>query len=380
MWFAIGLVSLGVLLFFQFRFRWITPWSGLPGVLPRTPVHHYRYRKSKDSYVGIEVAVRVPDFFRFELKRERWTDRFFKWVGLSVEKQFGHHGFDRLVYVASDDAHLLNRVADSPELREAAQLLFSQAAPGCKIRRVQCAHGWLVLRIDRSTFLSHKEDARRLEQAMSAALPSLDRIGVALRASERPVLPPARRDPYLLPAVAVLSVSTALAINGALFLIRPVLFDDAFLLDTTRIIELAFWVGSFIFAGLLGAYLILLARSARAHLFLLELLLVGSFGAYGSAASEIRDANIEWDSAPAVMREAPVVDKSISRSRRGGTSHFLHVANWKGGTDTLRIKVSRSFYEATARGRLLVFEERPGRFKAAWARLVGARPAPSAPT
>lgn len=375
MWFALGLVSLCVLLVWQFRFRWLKPWSGVPGVLPKTPAHQYRYLQHKDSYRGIEVGVRVPDFFRFELKRERWSDRFFKWVGLSVEQQFGHEGFDKLVYVASDDAHLLNRVADSPDLREAAQRLFVQVAADCRVRQVRCAHGWLVVSIHRGSLFSHKDDSARLEQAMAAAVPFLDRIGQSLRGSERPALPPARRDPYLLPGVAVLSVSTALAINGLMFLLRPVLFDDAFLLDTSRIVELSIWVGSFIFAALLGAHFVLLARSARAHLYLLELLLVGSFGAFGSAASEIRDANIEWDTAPAVVREAPVVSKSISRSRKGGTRYYLHVQDWKGGFDTRAVKVSRSLYEQTDRGRVLVFEERPGRFKASWARLVGTRPA-----
>jgi len=373
MWFALSLVCLGLLLTWQFRSRWFKPWTGTPGGGLKAPPHHFRYLKRRDNTFALELAVQVPDFFRFELKRERWIDRFFKWLGLSVETQFGHESFDRLVYVASDDTHLLDRVADSPELRAAAQHLFVQEASGCKVRRLRCAHGWLVVRIDRGKFWGTKRDAWRLEEAMNAALPFLNQIGQALRHGQHLERPVRKRDRTLLPGVAVLSVSTALAINGAVFLFLPFLFDDAFLLDTARLLELTLWVGSFVFLGLLGAHFLLLARSARAHLYLLELVLVGTFGAYSSAASGIRQANVGWDTAPAVVREAAVVSKSISRYLLGGSIHFLHVTDWQDRSHTRQIRVSRSLYASVDIGRALVFEERPGRFGAAWAQFVAAR-------
>lgn len=380
MWFAVGLVSLCVVLIYQFRYRWHRPWSGQDVSIEQGIRHQYRYRSYKGSTYAVELGVQVPDFFRFELKRETWVDRFFKWVGLSVEKQFGHDGFDRLVYVASNDEHLLNRVADSPALREAAQHIFAQIHQGCRVQRVSCAHGLLVARIRRPGIFSDEDDVSRLGWCMTLALPFLDTMASALRSSQAPSVPATGRDRFLLPAVAVLSVSTALAINGGVFLARPLLFDDAFLVDKTRMVELTLWLGSFIFLGLLGAYVILLARSARAHLFLLELLLVGSFGAYTTAASELRDANIEWDTSLATVREAPIVSRSTSRSRRGGTSYYLHVRDWSRASETRRIGVSRSFYESMSAGRTLVFEERPGHFQVRWARLVGAKPQdPSGP-
>lgn len=374
MWFAVGLVSLCVILAYQFRYRWHRPWTGQQASVDKGIRHQHRYLSYKENTYTVEVGVPVPDFFRFELKRETWVDRFFKWVGLSVEKQFGHDGFDRLVYVASNDEHLFNRVADSPELRQAAQRIFVQIHGGCRVQRVSCAHGQLVARIRRAGIFSSKEDVARLGRCMAQALPFLDELAKALRTSPQPAAPAAQRDRFLLPAVVVLSVSTALAINGLVFLLRPILFEDAFLLDKARIFELTLWLGSFIFFGLLAAYVVLLARSARAHLFLLELLLVGSFGAYSTAASELRDANVEWDTSPATVRETPVMSKSTSRSRRGGTSYYLHVKDWTQPVETRRIKVSRSFYESMDRGRLLVFEERAGYFQARWARLVGPKP------
>lgn len=95
--------------------------------------------------------------------------------------------------------------------------------------------------------------------------------------------------------------------------------------------------------------------------------------AFSTAASELREANIEWDVSPVVVREATVSSKSISRSRKGGTRHYLHVRDWRDPADTRKVLVSGAFYDAVEPGRVLVFHERAGRFEAAWARLEGAK-------
>ena len=128
-----------------------------------------------------------------ELKRETGVDRFFKWTGLSVEKQFGHEGFDRLVYIASDDEHMWNRVADSPVLRRAAQALLLDTTADCKVKRVFCANGKLVAHIHRGRIFGRKDDASRLSRHVAATLPLLDGIAKTLRASPRPSLPPRQR-------------------------------------------------------------------------------------------------------------------------------------------------------------------------------------------
>lgn len=197
MWFALGLVSLCVVLAWQIRWRWHRPWSGTPAFRAKGIAHEERYLAYKDSTFAVQVGVSVPDFFRFELKRETWADRFFKWTGLSVEKQFGHEGFDQLVYIASDDEHMWNRVADSPALRRAAQALLVDTTAGCKVKRVFCAHGKLVAHIHRGRVFGRKDDQARLSRHVASALPLLDGIAKALRASPRPstACAPARPPP-----------------------------------------------------------------------------------------------------------------------------------------------------------------------------------------
>lgn len=119
--------------------------------------------------------------------------------------------------------------------------------------------------------------------------------------------------------------------------------------------------------------MLLLARSARGHLYLLELLLVGSFGAFSTAASELREANIEWDTSHEVTQEAVLVNKTISRSRKGGARHYLHVRDWRNPANTLQVLVSGSVYDRMDVGRVMLFQERTGYFDVPWARLDGAR-------
>jgi hypothetical protein len=57
---------------------------------------------------------------RFELKRETGADRFFKWLGLAVERQFGQSKFDQLVYVASNDDYFVKQFSENKTIVDAA--------------------------------------------------------------------------------------------------------------------------------------------------------------------------------------------------------------------------------------------------------------------
>ncbi len=377
MWFAFSLVGLAVILAWQLRNLWLKPWTGMPTL---SDVYR-RHVMNKDRLMALDIAFRVSPEFRFELKRESWVDRFFKWVGVSVEEQFGEHRFDRLVYVASNDRHFINRVADTPELRRAAVALFQASSGRCVVRRVLCAHGWLVAQI-RCRGLQRKHDSAHLERCALLAQPFLDAMAMRLRAVQPALDPgPQRRDPYLFRSILLLAISTGLSIHGLVFLLGRQLFDGpAFTIDSWRIVELSVLCGGVLVALLVGANFLLLGRSARGHLVLLELLLIGSFGAVTSSAAELREANIEWDTTAPVRIEAPVTGKSTESRRGASKAYYMHVQDWLDHKATRRIKVSPDFYASVHRGERLVIEQHPGRFGARWARVIGAIPAVQPPT
>lgn len=370
MWFLLGFVSLSVCIAYQIRYRWNLRWAGERTAIRGIPCLEKTLR-GKHGAIGLQVGFIVPEVFRFELKRETWVDRFFKWVGLSVEKQFGQAGFDRLVYVASNDEHLINRVADSLELRTAAQRLFLVETHGCRIRRVHCAHGSLWVDIRRGTLFSRKDDDTRLSRCAAELIAHLKVMARELNASMPTVTAAPERDRFLFRAVILLSLSSGLAINGLIFLFRAWVLDDRFTMDVWALWIFACYAGATVVGVLLLANLWLLGRSARAHLVLLELLLVGSFGAITSSAAELRDANMEWDQGMPVLLEPPITHKSVSRSRRGGTSYYLHVPDWYGNQGSRRIKVSSGFYSRAQVGQPLEIEQYPGYFGIRWAQVRG---------
>jgi hypothetical protein len=225
-----------------------------------------------------------------------------------------------------------------------------------------------------------EEDVDRMNHCAALILPHLKVIADALRMKVESASPPESRDRYLFRAVLLLSISSALAINGLIFLFRALVIDDRFTMDVWELWLQACLLGAAVVGLLLLANVCLLGRSARAHLVLLELLLAGSFGAVTTAAAELRDANIEWDRAVPVLLEPVIVDKSISRSRKGGTSYYLHVPDWHVQEGTRRIKVSNGFFNRAQVGQALLVEQYPGRFRFRWAQVRGIKTVPPKPS
>jgi hypothetical protein len=372
MWFAFGFVTLIAGTAYLLYWRWSVAWTGT-SLVARGIRYQRELVMAKGRVAAVRAGVSVPKGYRFELKRESAGDRFFKWLGLSVEYQFGQDGFDKLVYVASNDDHLFNRLANSPALRAAAVDLFQTATPKHRLRGVFCSHGqlWVDLRNGNRLF-GEDTDAGELSSIAERFLPHLEQMAKSLREVVPTTGAPETRDRFLFRAIALLSVSSGLAANGVVQLLRTSLQSDAFTIDTRELWTYATVLGALVVGSLLVAKVLLLGRSARAHLVLMELVLVGSFGAVMTSWVELRDINMELDTGAAVVREAPIVERYISRSSKGGTRYYVKIADWSSHDgDTRSIQVSSSFYGRTSVGRALLIDEYPGRLGIRWATVRG---------
>jgi hypothetical protein len=125
------------------------------------------------------------------------------------------------------------------------------------------------------------------------------------------------------------------------------------------------YCGAALLALLVLAVALFLGRSARAHVVLLEVLLVGSVGAVLTCFVELRDLNMEWDQQPAMRYEVTTVSKRISKSRRS-TSYHITVSGWPSKNNTAEIKVTSSLYHRTDRGGELELLQKPGFLKIPW--------------
>lgn len=376
MWFALGFVTLIVSVGYQWWSRWHRGWRGAEEHLGGIPCET-KLRSLKGMVYGLTLGIDAPETFRFELKRERAWDRFFKWTGLTVEHQFGHAGVDPLVFVSSNDQHLLGIFEGNTPLLHAVQHLFAPRSDHNWVKRVSCANGKIWMEIGTSELNGAKSQKTTLEAA-TEMLPLLQVLSRALDA-QVPAQLPAYRDKYLIPTVAILALSSGLAVNGVISWTRSFLASPEFLLDAQPL-RLQAWVMAACIVGVLMLVTgVFLKGSSRVHLVLMELALVGTFGAVSTSAAELRDANIEFDRSPTVYVEKRLIGKSIKERKRlfrkTRTSYYLQYRGWKGDLSERSVSVSASTYEKANIGDMLQFEQHAGYFGWRWAQFKGWKPA-----
>jgi hypothetical protein len=374
MWVALGFVTLALSVGYQWWMRWHQNWKGIDDTLAGIPCET-KVRSKRSLVYGLIVSVGAPETFRFELKQEGVWDRFFKWIGLTHEHQFGHAGFDPLVYIASDDQHLFSSLAENKNFLHAAQSVFSAKFEDRWIKKIVCAQGrvWMVIGcsdgFEEASLERNRDFAARL-------LPHLQQIQKALDAC-MPDSKPSERDRYLVPAVVVLALSSGLAVNGFISWTRTLLSPE-FMLDTQHLKLYAWSIAACIVAVLALAAILFLRGSSRVHLVLIELALVGTFGAVTTSSSALRDANIGFDTSPALLVHTTLIGKSISERKRlfrsNRTTYQFKYREWIGGQNERLITVSAAEYQKASFGDTLVFEQHQGYFGWRWAEFKASRP------
>ncbi len=357
MWLFIGAITLLCACVYAGRKRFAARWSGLP-----YSVRDMAFLASLEGRGSLRfrpsLGLATPSPLEFECKAESWLDRFFKWTGLSVELQLGHDAFDRAVYLIADNPAVLETLRREPDLCDRLVELFRKPLDeGFRVHRVVCRRGKFRVEF-RQTSIGSSEYV-----LFTKVAPLVRRMWAAL--PERLPEGHSGKDPLFLRSVIVLAFSTGLAIHGGVHLYRLLLFDGAVTLDRWPLMTVGLLAGGFLLALQLVFATLLLARSSRLHLIMLELLLVGSFGALSTGVVEVRDINIDLDTSQSTPHATQVLDLRTSRSRRGGTRRYAVVAPWadqEGG----RLRVGYADYRALSIGQPATIHVREGYFGIRW--------------
>lgn len=362
MWFVFGFITLISFSVYLGRKRYTARWKGTPSFMGQ---YEYAYHKKKDRIPSFNVAVKAPVEFDFVFKRESAYDRICKFLGLSVEHQVGDDSFDKLVYIVSNDGHLTDQLLAQDQMQESVLALFKLGLYQCAITEIRCAHGrlWATVKVGKQ--FQHTSDLKYLNKVEERVAALLQPLAEVLQAS-RPQTNAKHRDPFILRAAIVLACSTGLVANGLSHLFRIFLTTDEFLIDTAQLWWYAAYGGAALVAVLVLLALVLLGRSARAHLVMVELVLAGSIGAVTTMFVELRDLNTEADTSAVVVVSAPVVGKTISRSRKGGTHYSVQVQDWVEPGTTRKINVSSDFYSQAQIGATIGFQQRAGFLGVPW--------------
>jgi hypothetical protein len=348
MWFLLGMLTVALSSAGLAWWRGRTRWQGsleVDGVEADTHV-------SKNRLRGITVGARTRTRLEFDLKPEGTLDRWAKSVGLSIEGELGHGRFDRELYLVADDPQVVGALRRDRAIAEALLAVFDAGGPGVeRPKRLVCRGG--VVRVHATC---------NVDQAEAAAIAA--RFAPALtdvaRALESAAAGSARPDPLWWRSTLLVSIAGGLAINGFAQGLRVLVGRLPDTLDDGAVFAMALFVGGLVLAALVAATLFLLGRTSRAHLVLLEVLLVGGFGAVATAAVELRDLNVEAATAEPVTHETVVESRHEHRGRRGSRSWSVTLAPWPGSDGSVDVKVDSSEHSASPPGTPVVVTTREG--------------------
>jgi hypothetical protein len=229
------------------------------------------------------------------------------------------------------------------------------------LKEVRCAGGRIWVHYKLKTELNPAKVPVLAEQVV----PALNRLAVDLG---RAIVAGAPRlyDRFVLRAAVILAISTGLALNGAAHIARLFLVPIPFTVDNTTLALWSMYCGAVLLALLVIAVVWFLGRSARAHVVLIEVLLVGSFGAVTTSFAELRDLNMEWDQKPPTQYEVTTIDKRTAKSRKSPRRYYITVSDWPNKNDTREIGVSSWVYDRAYRGSKVELIQKPGYLGVPW--------------
>jgi len=359
-WFLFGFITLiSFSIYFGLQ-RYRANWNGTDAALGDI-TYKYSVVTHKGSTNKILIGCDVVEDICFSIKIEKWWDKFFKAIGISVEHQVGVDEFDRMFYLITDNESLCSLFSESYELQDRINEINETCIKReLKIKKLHCRHGRIWLDV----VPKNRKENVDIDNIAADLIPTINNIAELLKDKQALILDQ-KNDPFIIKAMVILAISTGLAINGAIQIFRIIFFEIPFIVDDYPLFYAALPWGIGVIGALIFAALIFLGRTARTHLVLIELILVGSFGAISTAYTSLRDANIDLDTSAPEHYAVKVHDKRISRSSKS-TSYYIKVDDWNNGTGKTELRVSRNVYNRFKRNQIASIVQMPGYMGYRW--------------
>ncbi|RDE19031.1 hypothetical protein DV711_15660 [Motiliproteus coralliicola] len=352
MWFSFGIISLvSFSIFFTYK-KINASWKGESHKIKDTP-YKFKMLRSKYRNTGVLIGIDANKRFDYIFKREGWVDRLCKSIGLIVEYQVGNKEFDDLVFIASDSTSLHDQMSKNDELISAVLNIFS-AVNGYTFFVDQIRHNsgslWVKLG-SHSEF--DQQDVKKLSLELVPLLRKLSGQIDLIPGKAKPLW----KTPHLYKPAILLGISTALAINGYIQLQLLRFSDREFIVDGPLLTDHTIIVGVGVLLLLLAMTFILLGRSAKTHLVLFEVLLLGGIGSLMTVHAELRHINLEYDRSQPIAYEVSILEKKKVSTRRR-TSYYLYTEDWTNDSIKRKIHVPyRTYSEASINDRLILCQK-----------------------
>jgi hypothetical protein len=350
MWFLLGVISISVCICFEFWRRHLAKWKS-EGNSYGLEFRHVIYKnKIRKIYLGIKCT----DAVSFSIKRQSWLDSFFKYIGVSNEFETNDSEFDDTFYLVTDNSALQRLIATSDVFRSAIKnIMRLEEINNLKPKDLHCRNGrfWVVFSVGGNY---EKGSMDRISHSLQRYFSD---VAFALSKETRSKVNWA--DPFVIKAVILLAISSGLAINGFIQLFRSYFGYFPLVLDNSAIFYDALQYGAVILLVFLIVALFNLRRSARTHIVLLELMVVGSVGIFLSLAMEMRDVNMEWDRSPPQIHKVEIVNKYIwkSNGRRKRTHYYVVVKDWRCDCGNYKFEMSQNMYDSIDGNHLSILQK-----------------------
>ena len=361
MWFLFGLITALGFVAGSLLWRQKVSWKG---EVIKTDDIEFELNIIRNDYFPdqLYIGIKGIDDVRFRFKAETWCDKLFKYFGVSREYQTNQAEFDDRVYIASDNANIHFLISSNPDLAASILEIFNHpVTPGIKVKDIRNYAGKIWIEYD---FPRELSDAGIL---LFAEKPVKNLMSIVKNYNDlaaQSIVP--SRDPFGLKAIVLLAISSGLAINGLAQVYRTSLVKIPFTVDGDAVLRDAFWIGSGVVIALVVIAIYLLKRSSRTHLVILELLVIGMFGAVSTAYINLRDANMDFDDSRPELFETKVLDKKFRIRRKGRTTYTVVTKNWNEGKGRKSLSVSSNFYSRVRVGDWLVIKQRVGYLNYRW--------------
>ncbi len=360
MWFGVGFVTLAASLVWRWyaeRTRWkgdSEKYDGLP--------YQYKFRREKYSdrlWIGIDFNPQVNCAFR----RENWLDRAFKTLRLTKEHQTGHREFDQQVYFISDNATVQSMVSSSQHIADNVLKIMSSNMHGAYFRRLYGRSGCLWAEYKLKGELAADKGAPGLA---ALCVPALHAIAKEFLQEERTITKP-WLDPYYWIAAVFSTIAYGLLTNGVIQVFRWLETPNVHLLPGSEIVQHALVITTISIGVLVAAAAIILSRTSRAHMTLIEVFLAGSLGMFSSSFYALKDINIDLDAKAGTAVTSQVIGQRIQKNRRKTNAPTYYVTiKATDRTPQTEVTVSADSYAMTSIGSQINLNLHAGRLGYLW--------------
>lgn len=365
LFFGAGLITLSA----SIALRWFAARSRLNGKAARCDEIPYQHKYSRDTSTYIFkskycdkllIGIDLPKGIECVFRKENWLDRIFKALWLTKEHQTGHREFDKQVYFISDNPAVQNLVSTSPTMAQSVLKFMACDLHGARFKSLRGYNGQLLI--------EYKLPAQLPEPAVTRDIASFvvkDLYGIANEFEQSMAHRRSRwLDRYYWIALLLSIIATGLLMNG-LALLALQWMDDVILLpnDTIHLLTLVITIAGTSTLVLISA--LLLMRTSRAHYTLLEVLLAGGVGIYGTAYANIRDYNITQDQSPPTVVTTRVIDKQKKSNFGKEKDHYVTLSGNQ-HMPAVEVRVNSGFYASVRANTQLRIDWHPGRMGYPW--------------